>query len=52
VLALDRLSPGDRARFAAQPLPGQVMRTAPALPEPHGSWVDPLEREWLKSYGQ
>jgi putative thiamine transport system substrate-binding protein len=52
VLALDRLSPGDRARFAAQPLPGQVTRTAPALPEPHGSWVDPLEREWLKRYGQ
>ncbi len=52
VLALERLSPADRARFAAQPLPGQVARSAPALPEPHGSWVDPLEREWLKRYGQ
>lgn len=52
VLALDRLSPADQARFAAQPLPGQVARSAPALPEPHGSWVDPLEREWLKRYGQ
>jgi putative thiamine transport system substrate-binding protein len=52
VLALDRLSPADRARFAAQPLPGQVARSAPALPEPHGSWVEPLEREWLKRYGQ
>ena len=52
VLALERLSPADRARFAAQPLPGQVARSAPALPEPHGSWVDPLEREWLKRSGQ
>jgi putative thiamine transport system substrate-binding protein len=52
VLALERLSPADRARFAAQPLPGQVARSAPALSEPHGSWVEPLEREWLKRYGQ
>ena len=52
VLALDRLSPADRTRFAAQALPGQVARSAPALPEPHGSWVEPLEREWLKRYGQ
>ena len=52
VLALERLSPADRARFAAQALPGQVARSAPALPEPHGSWVEPLEREWLKRYGQ
>ena len=52
VLALDRMSPADRARFAAQPLPGQVARSAPALPEPHGSWVEPLEREWLQRYGQ
>jgi putative thiamine transport system substrate-binding protein len=29
-----------------------VSRSAPALPEPHGSWVEPLEREWLKRYGQ
>jgi putative thiamine transport system substrate-binding protein len=52
VLALERLSPADRARFTAQPLPGQVARSAPTLPEPHGSWVEPLEREWLKRYGQ
>ena len=52
VLALERLSPADLARFAAKPLPGQVSRSAPALPEPHGSWVEPLEREWLKRYGQ
>jgi putative thiamine transport system substrate-binding protein len=52
VLALERLSPTDLARFAAKPLPGQVSRSATALPEPHGSWVEPLEREWLKRYGQ
>ena len=52
VLALERLSPADRARFAAKPLPGQVSRSAPAMSEPHGSWVEPLEREWLKRYGQ
>jgi putative thiamine transport system substrate-binding protein len=52
VLALDRLPPADRALFAARPLPGQVEQPAPVLLEPHGSWVEPLEREWLRRYGQ
>ncbi len=52
VLALDKLPPAQRALFAAKPLPGQVAVSAPAIPEPHGSWVDPLEKEWLKRYGQ
>ena len=51
VLALDKLSPAERARFAAKPLPGQVEKSAPAIPEPHGSWVDPLEKEWTRRYG-
>lgn len=51
VLALDKLSPPERARFAAKPLPGQVEKSAPAIPEPHGSWVDPLEKEWTLRYG-
>ena len=51
VLALDKLKPSDRARFAAKPLPGQVEKSAPAIPEPHGSWVDALEKEWIKRYG-
>ena len=51
VLALDKLPPAQRALFAAKPLPGQVELSAPAIPEPHGSWVDPLEKEWLKRYG-
>jgi putative thiamine transport system substrate-binding protein len=52
VLAIDRLPPSERQWFEHTPLPGQVRRTAPALPEPHASWVEPLEREWLKRYGQ
>ena len=52
VLALDKLPAAQRALFAAKPLPGQVASSAPAIPEPHGSWVDPLEKEWLKRYGQ
>jgi putative thiamine transport system substrate-binding protein len=51
VLALDKLAPGERARFGTRALPGQVQTDAPALPEPHGSWVKPLEKEWLKRYG-
>ncbi len=52
VLALDKLPAADRARFGSQPLPGQVENPMPVLLEPHGSWVDPLEREWLRRYGQ
>lgn len=52
VLAIERLPAEQRARFAAQPRPGQVERPAPVLLEPHGSWVDPIEREWLRRYGQ
>ncbi len=51
VLALPKLSAAERAHFAARPLPGQVEHPAPAIPEPHGSWVDPLEKEWLRRYG-
>lgn len=51
VLALDKLAPAERARFAAKPMPGQVEKPAPTLPEPHGSWVEPLEREWARRYG-
>lgn len=52
VLATDRLPADERKLFTSAPLPGQVTRTAPALPEPHASWVKPLEREWLQRYGQ
>ena len=51
VLAMDKLTPAERARFASGSLPGQLDKSAPALPEPHGSWVDPLEKEWARRYG-
>jgi putative thiamine transport system substrate-binding protein len=52
VLAVDRLSASDRALFASSAAPGQLKASAPAIPEPHGSWVDPIEREWTRRYGQ
>ena len=52
VLAMDKLPAVERARFGSKPAPGQVEQTAPVILEPHGSWVDPLEREWLRRYGQ
>jgi putative thiamine transport system substrate-binding protein len=51
VLALDKLSAPERAQFASKPLPGQVAHSAPAIPEPHGSWVEPMEKEWTRRYG-
>ena len=52
VLALDRLAAADKALFTQAQAPGVVMQSAPALPEPHASWVEAIEREWLKRYGQ
>jgi putative thiamine transport system substrate-binding protein len=50
VLDLARLQPAERALFQSTPLPGQVAQTAPALPEPHASWVEALEKEWARRY--
>jgi putative thiamine transport system substrate-binding protein len=51
VLAVNKLSSMEQTLFAGRGAPGQVHNAAPAIPEPHGSWVDPLEKEWLKRYG-
>ena len=51
VLSLDKLPAAERPRFTATAMPGQVEAPAPVILEPHGSWVDPLEREWLRRYG-
>lgn len=51
VLAVDRLPPAERELFMRKRWPGQVDEPAAVLLEPHGSWVDPLEQEWLKRYG-
>jgi len=52
VLAMDKLSAADRARFEGRAQAGQVAQASVAIAEPHGSWTDPLEREWLRRYGQ
>ncbi|GGD02697.1 ABC transporter substrate-binding protein [Aureimonas glaciei] len=54
VLAMDKLSPEDRAAFAA--IDRGVATLAPealgpVLPEPHPSWMVRIEAEWLKRYG-
>jgi putative thiamine transport system substrate-binding protein len=51
VLDVPRLPAAERARFQSAPRAGQLTQTAPALPEPHASWVDALEKEWIRRYG-
>ena len=51
VLAVSRLNAQEQKLFAGKNVPGQVHNAAPAIPEPHGSWVAPLEKEWLIRYG-
>jgi len=50
VLALDRLPSAQRTWFTATAAPGQLKQFAPAIPEPHASWVEPLEKEWARRY--
>ena len=50
VLDVQRLPPDRRALFNTGSRPGLVTAPAPTLPEPHASWVEPLEREWLRRY--
>jgi putative thiamine transport system substrate-binding protein len=54
VLAVDRLPPQDRARFAELDLGVATLspeELGPVLPEPHPSWVARLEHEWARRYG-
>lgn len=51
VLSSTKMDAQDAALFTAAKAPGQVERFAPVIPEPHGSWVDPIEKEWQKRYG-
>ncbi len=54
VLALDKLSDEDRARFAALNLGVATLgpdQLGPAIDEPHPSWMDRLEDEWRRRYG-
>ena len=49
VLAADRLPAAGHT--APQAIPGALAAPVPVLPEPHASWVEVLEREWLQRYG-
>ncbi len=54
VLAVDRLPPEDRERFAALDLGPATLRPealGPTLAEPHPSWVEMIEHEWARRYG-
>ena len=51
VLALEKLAPADQALFTSAKRAGQVEKTMPTLPEPHGSWVKPLALAWAQRYG-
>ena len=51
VLATAKLSAEEAKFFGTSVVPGRVMEAAPAIPEPHGSWVPLLEKAWLESYG-
>jgi putative thiamine transport system substrate-binding protein len=51
VLATAKLSADEARFFGTSVVPGRVIEPAPALPEPHGSWVPLLETAWLESYG-
>jgi len=51
VLDVARLPAQERALFQSAPRAGQLAQSSPALPEPHASWVDALEKEWIRRYG-
>lgn len=51
VLDLARLPAAERALFGTGQQPGLVSVPAPTLPEPHASWVEPLEKAWAQRYG-
>ncbi|MGL5290959.1 MAG: ABC transporter substrate-binding protein [Vibrionaceae bacterium] len=50
VLALDKIAKTYR-RAMTTSAPGALVEKVPALAEPHASWVEALEKEWLKRYG-
>lgn len=51
VLSTAKMAAPDAALFHTARAPGQVDKISPVIPEPHGSWVDPIEKEWLRRYG-
>ena len=54
VLDIDSLSKEDKARFDALDLGVATLKPeefGPALPEPHASWMERLEKDWTSHYG-
>jgi putative thiamine transport system substrate-binding protein len=54
VLAVDKMPPQDRARFASLDLGVATLppdKLGMTLPEPDPSWVDRIEQEWARRYG-
>jgi putative thiamine transport system substrate-binding protein len=51
VLDIRRLPASEQALFQGKLPAGALLETAPALPEPHGSWVPALEQAWTQRYG-
>lgn len=52
VLDPTKLEPAQReALEQAQSAPGGLQAAVPTLAEPHASWVEALEAEWLQRYG-
>ncbi len=54
VLAMDKLTPEDRARFDAIELGPAMLspeQLGQSLPEPHPSWMVRLEQDWIARYG-
>ncbi|WP_020560503.1 ABC transporter substrate-binding protein [Thiofilum flexile] len=50
VLDISKLTPEQQAMMTSQ-AKGALTEKIPTLPEPHASWVEALEAEWLKRYG-
>lgn len=50
VLDVTKLSEEQQAVFNKKAA-GGLEKPVPTLPEPHASWVEALEKEWLKRYG-
>ena len=50
VLAIDKLNKEQQAAMNSKAT-GALNEPVPTLQEPHASWVEALEKEWLKRYG-
>lgn len=50
VLDINKLPAASQA-LIRKTAPGALNEAVPTLPEPHASWVEALEAEWLKRYG-